>query len=62
MSLKKPFVPKSDVKQRFTTYYYPRANGQAEAAVKIAKQLMKKAQASGTDIYKMLLDYRNTPR
>ena len=52
------------IKHITSSPHYPRANGQAEAAVKIAKQLMEKAQASGTDIkfYKMLLDYRNRPR
>lgn len=42
--------------------HYPRANGQAEAAVKVAKNLMRKAQEANSDVYKMLLDYRNTPR
>ena len=38
------------------------SNGQAEAAVKIAKNIMSKAKRQGRDVYKALLDYRNTPR
>lgn len=38
-----------------------RANGKAEAAVKVAKSLIKKACASQQDIYLALLDHRNTP-
>ena len=38
------------------------ANGRAEAAVKVAKQLMIKAQRTKTDPYIALLELRNTPR
>lgn len=37
------------------------ANGKAEAAVKTAKTIIKKALASGRDVYLALLDLRNTP-
>lgn len=40
---------------------YPRANGQAEKAVDISKNLMKKAFESGVDISLTLLEYRNHP-
>lgn len=40
---------------------HPQANGKAEAAVKIAKNLIKKSQKAGGDPYAALLDYRNTP-
>ncbi|XP_064638292.1 uncharacterized protein K02A2.6-like [Lineus longissimus] len=38
------------------------ANGKAEAAVKVAKYLLKKAQKDGTDPNTALLEQRNTPR
>ena len=38
-----------------------KANGAAEASVKIAKRLMRKCAASKEDCYKGLLNYRNTP-
>ena len=41
--------------------HHPRSNGQAEAAVKTAKSIMKKAREAGTDVYMALPDYRNTP-
>ena len=39
-----------------------RANGKAEAAVRIAKYLLKKAARDGTDQNIALLELRNTPR
>ena len=38
--------------------YYPRGNGRAEAAVKVAKSMLKKTD----DLYAALLNYRNTPQ
>ncbi len=40
---------------------YPQSNGQAEAHVKIVKQMMRKALDEGKDWYLALMDYRNTP-
>lgn len=40
---------------------YPQSNGQAEKAVDIAKRIMSKSAAAGTDPYLGLLEYRNTP-
>jgi len=37
------------------------ANGAAEAAVKVAKRLLRKCQASGEDMFIGLLNLRNTP-
>ena len=45
------FVPKT------SSPYYPRGNGKAESAVKIAKNFFKKAE----DPWLVILDYRNTP-
>ena len=39
-----------------------KSNGKAEAAVKIAKMMMRKALLDGTDQYEALLELRNTPR
>lgn len=41
--------------------HYTQSNGEAEQAVKIAKQILKKAKHSKSDPYLALLDYRNTP-
>ena len=40
--------------------YFPQGNGKAEAAVKVAKRLMKKCQRSGEDFTYALLALRNT--
>ena len=39
-----------------------KSNGQSEAAVKIAKNLMKKCNLNSEDPYIALLNYRNTPQ
>lgn len=41
--------------------YHSQSNGKAEAAVKIAKSLLRKARRDGTDIYLSILNWRNTP-
>lgn len=41
---------------------HPRSNGRAEAAVKIIKHMMKKANHDKQDQYEALLELRNTPR
>ncbi len=40
---------------------YPRSNGQVKRHVQTIKQLMRKAREEGQDVYKVLLDYRNSP-
>ncbi|KMQ86691.1 hypothetical protein RF55_14270 [Lasius niger] len=40
---------------------HQQGNGKSEAAVKIAKKLVKKAERSGQDLWYMLLHWRNTP-
>ncbi len=40
---------------------YPQSNGKAEQAVKMAKQLMRKAKQAKTDPCLAILDFRNTP-
>ena len=41
--------------------FHSASNGKAESAVKIAKKLIKKTERDGTDFYKAVLDWRNTP-
>lgn len=41
--------------------HHQQANGKSEAAVKIAKRLMKKAEEGGTDFWYALLHWRNIP-
>lgn len=40
---------------------YPQSNGQSERFVQTIKQLMRKAAKDGKDIYKCLLDLRDSP-
>uniref|UniRef100_A0A8C5QG74 Gypsy retrotransposon integrase-like protein 1 n=1 Tax=Leptobrachium leishanense TaxID=445787 RepID=A0A8C5QG74_9ANUR len=40
---------------------HPQANGKAESAVKIVKNICKKAKYDGTDPWKAILHWRNTP-
>jgi len=49
-------------KHKTSSPYYPKGNATAEATVKIAKSLMKKAHESKSDIYSALLAHRNTPK
>ena len=41
--------------------HYPQSNGLAEKYVQIVKNLFYKAKEEGTDLYKSLMIYRNTP-
>ena len=41
--------------------HYPQSNGLAEKYVQIVKNIFYKAQEEGTDLYKSLMIYRNTP-
>jgi len=41
--------------------HHQQANGKAESAVKLAKQLLTKCKISGQDPYLALLAWRNTP-
>ena len=41
--------------------HYPQLNGLAEKYVQIVKNLFYKAKEEGTDLYKSLMIYRNTP-
>ena len=41
--------------------HYPQSNGLAEEYAQIVKNLFLKAKEEGTDLYKSLMMYRNTP-
>ena len=41
--------------------HYPQSNGLAEKYVQIVKNVFYKTQEEGTDLYKSLMIYRNTP-
>ena len=41
--------------------HYPQSNGLAEKFIQIVKNLFHKAREEGTDLFKALMIYRNTP-
>ena len=41
--------------------HYPQSKGQAEKYVQIVKNLFYKAKEEGTDLYKSLMIYKNSP-
>ena len=49
------------VNQITSSPHYLQLNGLAEKYVQIVKNLFYKAQEEGTDLYKSLMIYRNTP-
>lgn len=55
------FASEWDFVHTTSSPYYPQSNGRAENAVKIAKNLLKKCQQSGQDIYRALQVYRSSP-
>jgi len=50
-----------DIEHRTSSPRYSQSNGKAEATVKIAKRLIKKATKAKQDVYLAILDWRNTP-
>ncbi|XP_055527309.1 uncharacterized protein K02A2.6-like [Wyeomyia smithii] len=55
------FSKQWDFKHSTSAPYHQQANGKAEAAVKIAKHLIKKTAESGQDLWLALQHWRNTP-
>ena len=41
--------------------HYPKSNGKAESAVKIMKSIITKANKDGADVWKAILEWRNSP-
>lgn len=57
----KQFAAQWEFEHITSSPHHPKANGKAEAAVKIAKNLCKKAHREGKDAWKAILQWRNTP-
>ena len=55
------FASKWEFRHVTTSPHYPQANGKAESAVKICKNLLKKSQLAKSDVHLALLNHRNTP-
>lgn len=55
------FCAEYDIKLTTTSPLYSQANGFAEKAVGIAKNLIKKTHEEKTELWMALLEYRNTP-
>ncbi|KAL1446555.1 hypothetical protein WDU94_005570 [Cyamophila willieti] len=55
------FSEEWEFKHSTSSPHHQQGNGKAEAAVKIVKQLIRKAVHENVDFYKMLLVWRNTP-
>ena len=55
------FAQKWEFEHITSSPHYPQSNGKAEQAVKVAKQILRKAKHAKSDPYLALLDYRNTP-
>lgn len=55
------FTREWDIEHRTSSPGHQQANGRAEAAVKVAKRIIKKAEDSHQDVYLALLEYRNVP-
>ncbi|XP_062713487.1 uncharacterized protein K02A2.6-like [Aedes albopictus] len=57
----KQFAREWDFLHSTSAPHHQQANGKAEAAVKIAKRLLKKADEAGNDFWYALLHWRNVP-
>lgn len=57
----KEFAKNWDFNHITSSPRYPKSNGLAERAVGICKTLLRKCQEANTDIFRALLEYRNTP-
>lgn len=55
------FCSENDIKLTTTSPRHSQANGFAEKAVGIAKNLIKKTHDEKTELWRALLEYRNTP-
>ena len=55
------FVKSYDFRHVTSSPQYPQSNGLAESAVKRSKQLLEKTEREQSDLYRNLLNVRNTP-
>ena len=50
-----------DIQHVTSSPHHPKANGKAESAVKIMKSIISKANQQGTDVWKAIPEWRNSP-
>lgn len=50
-----------DIQHVTSSPHHPKANSKAESAVKIMKSIISKANKQGTDVWKAILEWRNSP-
>ena len=50
-----------DINHITTSPHHPKSNGKAESAVKIIKGVISKAKKEGMDMWKCILEWRNSP-
>lgn len=55
------FAKDWDFQQIFSSPTYPQSNGKVEKSVQTIKKIMQKAVDDNLDVYKALLEFRNTP-
>ncbi|KAL5020892.1 hypothetical protein ScPMuIL_000047 [Solemya velum] len=55
------FADEWEIEHNTSSPYHSQSNGKAESAVKIAKQIVKKSRKNSTDLWKAILEWRNTP-
>ena len=55
------FTTDWDIEHVTSSPRHSQSNGKAESAVKIAKNLVKKAEMDNKDVHLTILDWRNTP-
>jgi len=56
----KEFTKEWDINHIMTSPHHHKSNGKAESAVKIAENIVKKAKKEGQDVWKAMLEWRNT--
>ena len=57
----KEFTQAWNINYITTSPHYPKSNGKAESAVKIIKGIISKAKKEGMDMWKCILEWRNSP-
>ena len=57
----KTFMSKYDIEHVTSSPHYPKSNGRGEAAVKVAKNLLKRANMNNEPFWIAMLNQRNTP-
>ena len=55
------FTQAWDFQHLMTSPHYPKSNGKAESAVKIMEFIITKANKDGADVWKAILEWRNSP-